>query len=202
MRVQPSHYLVLLILLMPALTSADDLTQMVQQDLVTLGYDPGNTSGELTTPTIVAISKFQAENDLEVTGEVTPQLAGILKAAIKKQNSPGAAAPAMASASGSVAGAALDVNAPPPARSPAELQAAQQACLQQKIAEAQAAQKKKRGFGRLMRAVTRTAYQAGNYDLGRTAHDVYAANATAEDLSAAAKDLGLTEDAVAACQNP
>jgi len=168
---------------------ADDLTQMVQQDLVTLGYEPGATNGEMTTATIVAISKFQAENQLEVTGEVTPQLAGVLKAGIKKQSSPGAAAPAM------------NVNAPP-ARSQAELQAAQQACLQQKMAEAQAAQKKKRGFGRLMSAVTRTAMQAGNYDVGRTANDIYAANATADDLSAAAKDLGLTEDAVAACQNP
>ena len=169
---------------------ADDLTQMVQQDLVTLGYEPGATNGEMTTATIVAISKFQAENQLEVTGEVTPQLAGVLKAGIKKQSSPDAAAPAM------------NVNARPPARSQAELQAAQQACLQQKMAAAQATQKKKRGFGRLMSAVTRTAMQAGKYDVGRSVNDVYSATATADDLSAAAKDLGLTEDAVAACQNP
>jgi peptidoglycan hydrolase-like protein with peptidoglycan-binding domain len=62
-----------LLLMLPVIASgaafADDLTKIVQQDLVTLGYDPGNTEGEATTQTIVAISKFQAENELEVTGE-------------------------------------------------------------------------------------------------------------------------------------
>jgi hypothetical protein len=74
--------------------------------------------------------------------------------------------------------------------------------LQEKAAAAQASQKKKRGFGRLVSAVARTAGQTGNYDFARTASNVYSANATAEDLAAAAKDLGLTEDDVAACQNP
>lgn len=85
---------------------------------------------------------------------------------------------------------------------PAALRAAQQACLQQKIAEAQEAQKKKRGLGRLVRAVTRTAARAGNSEIARAASDVFAANATAEDLAGAARDLGITEDEVAACQNP
>ncbi len=181
----------MIVVLLSTTALADELTQMIQQDLVTLGYDPGTTTGELTTATIVAISKFQAENNLTVTGGASAQLAGILKAAVRKQNQPpAAAAPAM------------DLNPPPPARSQAELQAAQQACLQRKIAEAQAAQKKKRGFGRLMSAVTRTAFRSGNYDLADTANDVYAAGATAEDLSAAAKDLGLAEEATAACRNP
>jgi hypothetical protein len=92
--------------------------------------------------------------------------------------------------------------APAPAQDAAALRQAQQLCLQEKIAEAQAAQKKKRGLGRLVRAVARTAARVGNHDIGRVAGDVYHANATAEDLSAAAKDLGLTEDEVAACQNP
>jgi hypothetical protein len=74
--------------------------------------------------------------------------------------------------------------------------------LQQKMQEAQAANKKKRGFGRLLSAVTRTAGQAGNYDLARATGNIYSATATADDLSAAAKDLGLTEDDIAACQNP
>jgi peptidoglycan hydrolase-like protein with peptidoglycan-binding domain len=191
MSLKPTICTIILFSLGTAAAVADELTQMVQQDLMTLGYDPGATTGEMTTATIVAVSKFQAENQLEVTGEVTPQLAGVLKAAINKQNSPGAAA-----------APAMNVNTAPPARSQAELQAAQQACLQQKMAEAQAAQKKKRGFGRLMSAVTRTAMRTGNYDLGRSVGDVYSATATADDLSAAAKDLGLSEDAVAACQNP
>ncbi|MGI9261127.1 MAG: peptidoglycan-binding domain-containing protein [Woeseiaceae bacterium] len=157
--------------------ATDDLTTMVQRDLTTLGYNTGGTNGDLNTETIVAISKFQAENNMEVTGAVSPQLAGILSAKVSAANNP-------------------------PARDPAELQAAQQACLQEKITAAQASQKKKRGFGSLMRAVTRTAGQMGNYDLYQTTSDIYNANATAEDLASAAKDLGLTEDEVAACQNP
>ena len=62
MRINSALCLALLIALAPAMAGADDLTQMVQQDLVTLGYDPGGTDGQMSTPTIVAISKFQAEN--------------------------------------------------------------------------------------------------------------------------------------------
>ena len=90
---------------------ADELTQIIQNDLVALGYDPGNTEGEKTMETVVAISKFQAENGLEVTGEPSPQLAGI----IKSKSSPQLAA-----------------SAAPAQPDPAMLQAAQQACLQEK----------------------------------------------------------------------
>jgi hypothetical protein len=58
----------------------EGLTKMIQESLVTLGYDPGNTDGELTKQTVVAISKYQAANGMEVTGQATPQLAGILAA--------------------------------------------------------------------------------------------------------------------------
>jgi hypothetical protein len=122
---------------------------------------------------------------MPVTGEVSPVLAGIMSAEVDKKKAAGGA-----------------VAAAPAARDPAELQAAQQACLQEKMAAAQAASKKKSGFGHLLSAVTRTASHTGNYDVARTAGDVYNANATAQDLSAAAKDLGLTEDEVAECQNP
>ena len=63
----------------------DELVQIVQQDLTTLGYDTGPADGEATTKTIIAVSKFQAEHNLEVTGEITPQLAGVIQAAISKQ---------------------------------------------------------------------------------------------------------------------
>lgn len=185
--------MVLTVVTMPELVVADALTQTIQQDLVTLGYDPGNTDGEATTQTVVAISKFQAENNLDVTGEASPQLAGIIKAAIKQQNSPGAAAQAPST------------QAPP--QDAAALQAAQQACLQEKIAAAQAANKKKRGFGSLMRAASRTAARIGGGSdtaraISQTSHDVYNVNATAADLSSAAKDLGLTEDEIEQCRNP
>lgn len=162
----------------PAKTvTGDALTAMVQTDLTKLGYVTGNTTGELSTETIVAISKFQAENNLEVTGAVTPQLAGIVSAKVSSPNNP-------------------------PAPDPAALQAAQQKCLQEKMQAAQEGQKKKRGFGRLMSAVSRTAGRFGNNDLYKTTGDIYNANATADDLSAAAKDLGLTQNDIDACKHP
>lgn len=63
-----------------------NLVQIIQRHLATLGYEPGNTDGELTKATVVAISKFEASNGMEVTGQATPQLAGILAAAVDAQN--------------------------------------------------------------------------------------------------------------------
>jgi peptidoglycan hydrolase-like protein with peptidoglycan-binding domain len=184
--------MVLTVAMMPEPAVADDLTQTIQKDLVTLGYDPGNTDGEATTQTVIAISKFQAENNLDVTGEASPQLAGVIKAAIKQKNAPAAAAQAPSS--------------PVPPPDAAALQAAQQACLQEKIAAAQEANKKKRGFGSLMRAATRTASRFGGSDtaqaISETSRNVYDVNATSSDLSSAAKDLGLTEDEIEQCRNP
>ena len=65
-------------------SSAASLTRTVQNHLKTLGYDPGNTDGEASVQTSIAISQFQAEKGMEVTGEVTPQLAGILEAEVEK----------------------------------------------------------------------------------------------------------------------
>lgn len=64
---------------------SENLTEMVQNHLQALGYDPGNTSGEVTLETTIAISQFQAESGLAVTGEVTPQLAGALAAEVDKR---------------------------------------------------------------------------------------------------------------------
>lgn len=190
MKTTTTAILLALALILPGAGSADELTRIIQQDLATLGYEPGNTDGEATTQTVIAISKFQAEHDLEVTGEATPQLAGVIKAAIKQQNEPAQTAAAAATA---------------PARDPAALDAARQACLQEKIARAQEANKKKRGFGSLMRAVSRTASRVGGdaaYDIARTTSDVYDVNATAADLESAAEDLGLTESDLEECRNP
>ncbi len=168
---------------------ADELTQIIQKDLMMLGYDPGNIQGELSTETIVAISKFQAENSLEINGEPSPQLAGIIKARMNAGNAPGQAAPAMAARP-----------------DPAALQAAQQACLQEKIAAAQSKKKKKRGFGSLMKAVTNTAVRYGGGgiagDIAETSRDIYNADATAKDWNRAAKDLGLQTSDIEECQNP
>lgn len=187
-------------LMLSAAVNADDLTQIIQKDLIALGYDPGNIQGEMTTDTIVAISKFQAENGLDVTGEASPQLAGVIKAKLKEKSNPGAgsaSAPAVAAAQ-PASSAPMDETA---------LREAQQACLQEKIEAAQAAQKKKRGFGSLMRAVTNTAARfGGNSELARTvrdtSYDIYRVDATAADWERAAEDLGLTNDDLEACRNP
>jgi peptidoglycan hydrolase-like protein with peptidoglycan-binding domain len=177
--------------------NADDLTRTVQKDLVALGYDPGNIQGEASTQTVVAISKFQAEHNLEVTGEVSPQLAGILKAELKKRSQPAAAKPAAAATAPTAASAAPEGGG---------MTTAQALCLQKKVQAREEAQKKKRGFGRLLNAVSRTSSHFGGGglagDVARTSGDVYAANASAEDVQAAARDLGLTEDEVEACRNP
>ena len=65
--------------------TTDNLTQSVQMHLEALGYTVGNTGGDLDTNTIIAISQFQAENGMKVTGEVTPQLLGILGAKVDSQ---------------------------------------------------------------------------------------------------------------------
>jgi peptidoglycan hydrolase-like protein with peptidoglycan-binding domain len=180
-------------ILLPGVGSADELTQIIQQDLATLGYDPGNTDGEASVATVVAISKFQAEHDLDVTGEASPQLAGVIKAAISQQGQGGSQAAAATAPSSA-------------ARDPAELQAAQQACLQNKIAEAQQAQQRKRGFAKLARAVTRTASRLGGDDISNDVSALssaaYDANAIAGDLQGAAEDLGLTETDIEECRNP
>lgn len=62
--------------------STDDMLQTVQKHLHALGYDPGNTDGDESFMTTIAISQFQAEKGIEATGEVTPQLLGILAAEV------------------------------------------------------------------------------------------------------------------------
>jgi hypothetical protein len=77
---------------------------------------------------------------------------------------------------------------------------AQEACLQEKMAKAQSAQKKKRGLGSLVSAASRAAGLLGNQDFVRKTAEVHSASAAAGDLASAARDLGITEDEIAACQ--
>lgn len=65
--------------------TTDDLTQSVQLHLQYLGIDPGNTSGEMSVDTQIAISEFQASKGMDVTGEVSPQLLGILSAEVDSE---------------------------------------------------------------------------------------------------------------------
>ena len=66
--------------------AADELVQIIEEQLDALGYDTGAVDGEATVKTAVAISQFQAENGMPVTGEPSPQLAGILSAKVGGSN--------------------------------------------------------------------------------------------------------------------
>lgn len=59
-----------------------NLVQIIQVDLTTLGYQPGNTDGELDTMTQVAISQFEAESGMTVTGEPSQSVADALARAL------------------------------------------------------------------------------------------------------------------------
>jgi peptidoglycan hydrolase-like protein with peptidoglycan-binding domain len=61
------------------------LTKIVQENLISLGYDPGPANGEASTKTIIAVAKFQAQHNLDPNGEITPQLAGVMQATMSKQ---------------------------------------------------------------------------------------------------------------------
>lgn len=175
----------LAVLISPA-ALPDELTARIQKDLVTLGYDPGNTDGEVTTDTTIAIAKFQAQREMPVTGEVSPVLAGVLAAEVDKLRSDPTTAIAAEATS---------------TKTPEEIKAAQDACLSEKIAEAEEKRRKRRGFGSLMSAVSRTASQVGSDDVSNAVGGASMASETAADLSQAAQDLGLSEDEIAACKN-
>jgi peptidoglycan hydrolase-like protein with peptidoglycan-binding domain len=63
-------------------------------DLVALGYNPGSIQGDLTPETADAISKFQTDNNLQVTGAASPLVAAIISAKVDEMRNPAAEAPA------------------------------------------------------------------------------------------------------------
>lgn len=87
------------------------------------------------------------------------------------------------------------------AEAPATNHGAQQACLEERARKRQDAQKKKQGLGRLVSAVARNAGRFGGDAVTRVIGEAQTTRATADDLAAAARDLGLTEDDVAACRD-
>lgn len=65
---------------MTEVTDTDpDLVRQIQEHLVALGYEPGNTDGELDDRTVTAIIRFQADQGLPVTGQPTRELAARLE---------------------------------------------------------------------------------------------------------------------------
>ncbi len=81
----------------------------------------------------------------------------------------------------------------------------QQACLQaaaQQASEKKDKEKKTKGFGRLMGSIARTASRFGLADISDVTRDIYDAEATADDASVIAEELGISEDDVERCRNP
>ncbi|QKY69927.1 S41 family peptidase [Lentibacillus sp. CBA3610] len=54
----------------------------IQVMLEGLGYDPGRTDGYFSEQTETAVENFQADNDLEVTGEVDEETAGSIETSV------------------------------------------------------------------------------------------------------------------------
>lgn len=156
------------------LVLADELVQMIQKDLVTLGYDPGSIDGELTTKTQIAISKFQTDNDIPATGEASPQLAGVTASKVDQMRNGGQQKQVQASAEEA---AAADVN-----------------CQQKKAEESAEKRQKATGFRRLAGAGTRLLGRFGKNEAASAASDVYVAGSAAGDAAVAADELGITDE--------
>ena len=60
-------------------------TESVQKHLAALGYEVGAVDGQLSLHTQIAISTFQAENGMEVTGEVSAPLLGALAVEVDRR---------------------------------------------------------------------------------------------------------------------
>lgn len=65
--------------------TTDNLTQSIQYHLQYLGIDPGNTEGENSLDTQIAISEYEASRGMKVTGKPSPQLLGVLSADVDSQ---------------------------------------------------------------------------------------------------------------------
>lgn len=78
----------------------------------------------------------------------------------------------------------------------------QESCLQgeaARAAEERANAEKKKGFGRLMGSIARTAGRFGLDDISSVTRDIMDADATADDMSVIAEELGISEQAAQDC---
>lgn len=66
--------------------SRERLVRRIQQDLETLGYEPGVLNGDLTQQTVTAIVRFEGDHGMPVTGEPSQQLADALALAVNGGN--------------------------------------------------------------------------------------------------------------------
>lgn len=169
---------------------ADELTLQVEQGLAVLGYDPGAIDGTQTVATTVAISKFQAQNGMEVNGEVSPVLLGRIIARANGAEPPASASTGTATnrAASTAAGAGA-------------VTTAQQACLQKLAEDKEKSSRRRRGLGSLASAANRVANRFGvGREVIETAQDAAVVSGAAGDLASAARDFGLTPEEAEPCR--
>jgi carboxyl-terminal processing protease len=79
---QPDYYYTTPVKIEEPLTydQADERIGTVQLMLEGLGYEPGRTDGYFDNTTIDAVTAFQEDHDLEVTGEIGQDTAGLIEA--------------------------------------------------------------------------------------------------------------------------
>lgn len=79
---QPEYYYTTPVQIEESLTydQADDRIATVQLMLDGLGYEPGRTDGYFDNATMDAVTAFQEEHDLETTGELDQETAGLIEA--------------------------------------------------------------------------------------------------------------------------
>lgn len=160
-------------------------------------------------PQMEMMRKMASGGGVEVVTEVhaivvNPDAAALQRLRASASVGPGAGMPPGMPATGGapVTGAAPAVRAPAAAPGPQASNEAQRACLEDRIRQRQQAQQTQRGMGSLMGAVGRMAGRFGVPEVSQAVGDARLANATVEDLSSAARDLGLTENEIAACRSP
>ena len=106
---------------------------------------------------------------------------------------------------GASQGSASAGSTAPATQAGGDLSDKQQACLEAaaaRAAEQREKQEATKGFGRIMGSLTRTARRFGLSNIGEITKGIYDADATADDVSVIADELGITEEEVQRCRQP
>jgi hypothetical protein len=154
-------------------------------------------------PQMAAMKSMASGGAFDVAIEVHAILVNPDTAALQNLRGSAAGVAAMPGAAAALSKAEA-VPSPAPVAAPATTetsQRARQACLEEEIRKKQEAQKKKQGMGRLLGAVGRVAGQYGGTQVARATNEAATAQATADELAAAARDLGVTEHDIDSCRN-
>ena len=184
---------------MPVL--ADDLTLNIEQELERLGYITDLIDGEESIETMIAIAKYQAEHNFEITGTTSENLLQTLSATTQLGEAP---------SNSGLAKAVIDTVV-----NPEGLNAAREACFKGKMLLAQASESDEGLLNderkdQLVGQATQIVMQAANIGMLQQVYNVYSnwESESASDspeqseIASIASGLGITADDVTACQRP